>query len=171
MKEEDYTANHSQKELSVWRKVQVSVHKISICLKELWKACGEDVLEIGEGDNGDLPTDDDPLGNENFIGMQMALAATQVMDYYLENALHTLKMMTDMFPGVLTQGQKIFLKMFPLEEFVSRSAIVDHAVKRGMKQRTIDRYLSQLRGTMLECNHGKYRLTESGKMAIYGGNR
>ena len=171
MKEEDYTANHSQKELSVWRKVQVSVHKISICLKELWKACGEDVLEIGEGDNGDLPTDDDPLGNENFIGMQMALAAIQVMDYYLENALHTLKMMTDMFPGVLTQGQKLFLKMFPLEEFVSRSAIVDHAVKRGMKQRTIDRYLSQLRGTMLECNHGKYRLTESGKMAIYGGNR
>ena len=172
MKEEEFTANHSQKELSVWRKVQVSVHKISLCLKELWKACKEDVSEIGSGDNGDLPTDDDPQGNGNFIGMQMALAATHIMDYYLENALQTLKMMTDMFPGILTQGQKSFLKMFPLDEFVSRGAIVSYAKeKRQMKERTIDRYLSQLRGTMLECNHGKYRLSESGKMAIYGGNR
>lgn len=168
MKEEEFTANRSQKELSVWRKVQVSVHKISICLKELWKACGEDVLEIGDGDNGDLPTEDDPQGNENFIGMQMAFAATQIMDYYLENALQTLKMMTDMFPGALTQGQKAFLKLFPVDGYVSRSAVVDVAVKRGMKPRTVDRYLSHLRGTMLEASHGRYRLTENGKMAIFG---
>ncbi len=170
-KEEEFTSSRSQKELSVWRKVQVSVHKVALCLKELWKACGEDVSEIGSGDDGDLPTDDDPQGNDCFIGMQMALAATQVMEYYLDNALHTLKMMSDMFPGALTQGQKSFLKIFPIDGFVSRSAIVAHALKYGMKERTIDRYLSQMRGTMLECHSGRYRLTEHGKLAINGGNR
>ena len=167
-KEREFTSSRPQKELSVWRKVQVNVHKIALNLKELWIACGEDVLELGDGDNGDLPTDDDPRGSEDFIGMQMAMAATDIMNYYLEGALQTLDMMSKMFPKALLPEQRTFLQMFRMDEFVSRSIIVANAVKHGMKERTIDRYLRQLRGTYLEHFHGKYKLSDVGKMAIYG---
>ena len=170
-RETEFTSSRPQKEVSVWRKVQVNVHKIALSLKELWRACNEDVLEIGDGDNGDLPTDDDPRGNDDFIGMQMAIAATNIMNYYLDGALQTLDMMSRMFPKPLLTEQKSFLRIFPLEGFVTRSAIIDHCVKYGMKQRTIDRYLGQLKGTYLEYSHGKYKLSDTGKMAISGGNR
>ena len=170
-RETEFTSSRPQKEVSVWRKVQVNVHKIALGLKELWRACNEDVLEIGDGDNGDLPTDDDPRGNDDFIGMQMAIAATNIMNYYLDGALQTLDMMSRMFPKPLLTEQKSFLRIFPLEGFVTRSAIIDHCVKYGMKQRTIDRYLGQLKGTYLEYSHGKYKLSDTGKMAISGGNR
>ena len=103
--------------------------------------------------------------------MQMAIAATNIMNYYLDGALQTLDMMSRMFPKPLLTEQKSFLRIFPLEGFVTRSAIIDHCVKYGMKQRTIDRYLGQLKGTYLEYSHGKYKLSDTGKMAISGGNR
>ena len=131
-RETEFTSSRPQKEVSVWRKVQVNVHKIALGLKELWRACNEDVLEIGDGDNGDLPTDDDPRGNDDFIGMQMAIAATNIMNYYLDGALQTLDMMSRMFPKPLLTEQKSFLRIFPLEGFVTRSAIIDHCVKYGM---------------------------------------
>ena len=134
----------------------------------LWRACNEDVLEIGDGDKGDLPTDEDPTGNEDFIGMQIAMAATHIMNYYLDGALQTLDMMSKMFPKPLLADQKAFLRMFPLDGFVQRSSIVAHATQYGMKPRTIDRYLGQLKGSYLEYQHGRYRLSNSGKMAISG---
>lgn len=167
MKEDEYTSFRSQKEVSVWRKVQINVNKIAICLKELWRACGEDVSEIGNDDRGDLPTNEDPQGNGDFIGMQMAMAATQIMDYYLENALQTLEQISHTFPKALLPEQKNFLKLFPLDGFISRNVIIAMALEKGMKQRTADRYLSQMKGTFLDHEHGKYKLSESGKMAIW----
>ena len=167
-REWEFTSSRPQKELSVWRKVQVNVHKIALILKVLWRACNEDVLEIGDGDKGDLPTDEDPTGNEDFISMQIAMAATHIMNYYLDGALQTLDMMSKMFPKPLLADQKAFLRMFPLDGFVQRSSIVAHATQYGMKPRTIDRYLGQLKGSYLEYQHGRYRLSNSGKMAISG---
>ena len=166
--EREYTSSHPQKEISVWRKVQVNVHKIALILKVLWMACDEDVLELGDGDNGDLPTDDDPRGNDDFIGMQMAKAATDIMDYYLEGALQTLDMMSKMFPKPLSAEQKSFLRLLPADRFIARSEILVIGTEYGMRPRTIDRYLGQLKGSYLESQHGRYRLSNSGKMAISG---
>lgn len=164
----EYTSSRPQKEVSVWRKVQINVHKIALILKVLWRACGEDVLEIGDGDNGDLPTDEDPIGNEDFIGMQIAMASTHIMNYYLEGALQTLDMMSKMFPKPLSEEQKSFLRLLPADRYVARSEILVIGTEHGMKPRTIDRYLGQLKGTYLECQRGKYKLSSSGKLAISG---